>query len=33
MRAKVGAGSEPWKSGWDRLVASSFAQTSYQPNP
>jgi hypothetical protein len=33
MRAKVNAGAEPWKAGWNRLVANSFAQTSYQPNP
>jgi hypothetical protein len=33
MRAKVDAGVEPWKGGWDRLAASPFAQTSYQPDP
>jgi hypothetical protein len=33
MRAKVKAATEPWKSGWDRLVASSFAQATYQANP
>jgi hypothetical protein len=33
MRAKVSAGTEPWKSGWDRLIGNSFAQISYQPNP
>jgi hypothetical protein len=33
MIARVNAGTEPWKGGWDRLVANSFAQTSYTPNP
>ena len=33
MQAKVNAGAEPWKGGWDRLVTNSFAQASYQPNP
>jgi hypothetical protein len=33
MKAKVNAGAQPWKSGWDRLVANSFAQNTYTPNP
>ncbi len=33
MRAKVSAGAQPWKAGWDRLVESSFAQSTYKPNP
>ncbi|MBN2037011.1 MAG: alginate lyase family protein [Chitinispirillaceae bacterium] len=33
LKAKVNAAAQPWKSGWDRLVASSFAQSSYTPNP
>jgi hypothetical protein len=33
MKAKVNAGAQPWKSGWDRLVANSFAQSAYTPNP
>lgn len=33
MGAKVSADAQPWKSGWDRLVVSSFAQSTYKPNP
>jgi hypothetical protein len=33
MRTKVSANAEPWKAGWDRLAANSYAQTSYTPNP
>jgi hypothetical protein len=33
IRDKVSAGAQPWKAGWDRLVASSFAQSTYKPNP
>jgi hypothetical protein len=33
MKAKVNAGAQPWKSGWDRLVSNSFAQSTYKPNP
>ena len=33
MRAKVDAGAQPWTAGWERLLASSFAQSTYKPNP
>ncbi|HKS44229.1 MAG TPA: alginate lyase family protein [Amycolatopsis sp.] len=33
MAAKVTAGARPWKDGWDRLVANSHSQTSWQANP
>lgn len=33
MRAKVGAGLQPWQAGWERLLASSFAKSTYKPNP
>lgn len=33
MKIKVNAGAQPWKSGWDRLVSNSFAQSTYTPNP
>jgi hypothetical protein len=33
MRSKVNASVQPWKGSWDRLVANSFAQASYTPNP
>lgn len=33
MQTKVNAGAQPWKSGWDKLVANYHAQTSYNPNP
>jgi hypothetical protein len=33
MRTRVRANAEPWKAGWERLETSSFAQTSYTPNP
>lgn len=33
VKAKVNAGTQPWKSGWDMLTASSFAASSYSPSP
>ena len=33
MKTKVDAEEQPWKSGWDRLVANSFSQASHTPNP
>jgi hypothetical protein len=33
MAAKVKAGAQPWKAGWDRLVANPHAQSGYQPRP
>jgi hypothetical protein len=33
MIAKVNAGAQPWKGGWDKLVANPFSQTTYTPNP
>ncbi len=33
MKEKVGAGAQPWKSGWDRLTANSYARSNYSPNP
>jgi hypothetical protein len=33
MKANVTAGTQPWKAGWDKLTANSFAQTTYAPNP
>ena len=33
MQAKVNAGAEPWLSGWEKLTANSFSQSSYTPNP
>lgn len=33
MAEKVAAGAQPWVGSWDRLVANSFAQLSYAPNP
>lgn len=33
MRSRVSAGTQPWKAGWDRLVANSHSQASWQPNP
>lgn len=33
MASKVSAGAQPWKAGWDKLVANPFSQTSYNPNP
>jgi Alpha-L-arabinofuranosidase B (ABFB) domain/Alginate lyase len=33
MRARVNAGTQPWKAGWDRLVANSHSQSSWTPRP
>jgi hypothetical protein len=33
MRAKVAAGEEPWKSGWDRLVANPHSSLTWKPRP
>lgn len=31
--AKVNAGTEPWLSGWNKLIANAHAQLSYSPSP
>jgi hypothetical protein len=33
MRAKVNAGAQPWKAGWDRLVANRHSQVGWTPRP
>lgn len=33
MKLKLQAGAQPWKSGWDKLIANSHAQLGYTPNP
>ncbi|GAB3769162.1 RICIN domain-containing protein [Microlunatus parietis] len=33
MRAKVAAGAQPWKQGWDRLVANAHSQSDWTPQP
>jgi hypothetical protein len=33
MIAKVAAGAQPWKSGWDRLVANAHSSLTRAPNP
>ncbi|MEV4113324.1 AbfB domain-containing protein [Nonomuraea sp. NPDC049695] len=33
MRSMVNAGAQPWKAGWDRLVANSHSQSTWTPNP
>ncbi|WP_145797626.1 alginate lyase family protein [Kitasatospora atroaurantiaca] len=33
MAAKVSAGAQPWKAGWDKLAANSHAQSGWRPNP
>jgi hypothetical protein len=33
MAAKVKAGTQPWKAGWDRLVANSHSQSGWKANP
>lgn len=33
MKTKVAAGAQPWKSGWDRLVANSHAALTYTARP
>jgi len=33
MTSQVAAGAQPWKSGWDRLVANAHASLNWTPNP
>ncbi|WP_327583912.1 AbfB domain-containing protein [Nonomuraea sp. NBC_00507] len=33
MRAQVNAGAQPWKAGWDRLVANAHSQSTWTPRP
>jgi hypothetical protein len=33
MRAKVNAGAQPWKAGWDRLIANTHSYPGWTPNP
>ncbi|HMI02805.1 MAG TPA: alginate lyase family protein [Pedobacter sp.] len=33
MKAKVAAGAQPWKAGWEVLIANSHASLNYKPNP
>lgn len=33
MREKVAAGAEPWKSGWERLIANRHASLNWKPRP
>lgn len=33
MTAKVTAGAQPWKAGWDTLVASAHSQAGWRPRP
>jgi len=33
MKAKVNAASDPWLSGWNKLIANSHSQLTYSPNP
>src|SRR5690349_6374866 len=33
MREKVAAGAEPWKSGWERLIANPHASLKWNPRP
>ncbi|MEJ3747997.1 alginate lyase family protein [Actinomycetes bacterium KLBMP 9797] len=33
MAAKVTAGAQPWRAGWDRLVANPNSRSTYQPRP
>lgn len=33
MRTQVNAGAQPWRAGWDRLVANSHSQSSWTPRP
>jgi len=33
MKSKVGAGAEPWLSGWNKLITNSHSALSWQPNP
>jgi hypothetical protein len=33
MKAKINAGAQPWKGGWDKLVANSHSQSGWTPRP
>ncbi|MFC6022878.1 alginate lyase family protein [Plantactinospora solaniradicis] len=33
MRDRVNAGTQPWRAGWDRLVANSHSQSTWTPRP
>ncbi|MBO3734491.1 RICIN domain-containing protein [Glycomyces niveus] len=33
MRAKVNANAQPWKQGWDKLVANAHSQSTWTPQP
>ncbi|GAA3990161.1 alginate lyase family protein [Mucilaginibacter dorajii] len=33
IKAMVTSGTEPWNSGWNKLIANSHAQLNYQPSP
>ncbi|WP_026713212.1 alginate lyase family protein [Flavobacterium daejeonense] len=33
VKAKLEAGTEPWTSGWNKLIANSHAQSTYSPSP
>ena len=33
MREKVTAGAEPWKSGWEKLIANPHASLKWKPRP
>ncbi|NLR77163.1 cellulose binding domain-containing protein [Chitinophaga eiseniae] len=33
IKLKLQTGAQPWKSGWDKLIANSHAQLGYTPNP
>jgi hypothetical protein len=33
MYAKVNANQQPWRSGWEKLIANSHAQTTWTPRP
>lgn len=33
IRAKIAMQAEPWKSGWNKLIANSHAQSTYTPSP
>jgi hypothetical protein len=33
IKAKLAVNAEPWLSGWNKLIANSHAQLSYNPNP
>jgi hypothetical protein len=33
MAAKIDAGAQPWKAGWDKLVANAHSQSTWTPQP